>query len=329
LSVACASAQVNWFAKTNLMRYPAQMTIKVLDDDDHPIGGISVGASTFSKHIPGDNFGTDEHEIVTEVTDTNGVVTLAFSCITGEVAYSTRPFAGFYGNVGSQNFRFTGVTSGQWQPWNPTKEIHIKRILNPVPMYARRANEIKIPTKGELLGYDLMVGDWVAPYGKGETSDFILKYESKPEPKVPSRAYPPYDNALTVRFSNNGDGIQSFFAPQHSSSELRLPRQAPADGYESVLMKREYKEPGQSAYTDFREDQNYFFRVRTKKDAQGNIVRALYGKISGDFFVGGSDDNKLTFTYYLNPEPNSRNMEFDPKKNLSQNLKFMEGVRAP
>lgn len=33
--------------------------------------------------------------------------------------------------------------------------------------------------------------------------------------------------------------------------------------------------------------------------------------------------------YYLNPEPNLRNMEFDPKRNLMKNLKPLEGVDAP
>ena len=32
---------------------------------------------------------------------------------------------------------------------------------------------------------------------------------------------------------------------------------------------------------------------------------------------------------YLNPEPNSRNMEFDPKQNLFKNLPPLERVTAP
>lgn len=39
----------------------------------------------------------------------------------------------------------------------------------------------------------------------------------------------------------------------------------------------------------------------------GNIISAQYGKIYGDF---------LAFTYYLNPSPNDRNVEFDPDQNL-------------
>jgi len=191
-------------------------------------------------------------------------------------------------------------------------------------MYVRKVWENKIPVEGQAVGFDLMAGDWVAPYGKGETPDFLFNFESKPEPKVPSREFPPYDVTWSISFSNDGDGIQSADALPHG---FRVARQAPADGYEPKLAKHSYKEPGQPAHVDFLDGQSYFFRVRTKKDAQGNINSALYGKISGDF--RGGITGKLTFTYYLNPEPNSLNMEFDPSRNLSKNLKSLEAVSAP
>ena len=37
----------------------------------------------------------------------------------------------------------------------------------------------------------------------------------------------------------------------------------------------------------------------------------------------------MSFTYYLNPAPNDRNVEFDPKQNLFTNLKRTEQVTAP
>ena len=37
----------------------------------------------------------------------------------------------------------------------------------------------------------------------------------------------------------------------------------------------------------------------------------------------------LKFTYYLNPAPNDRNLEFDPKRNLFTNLSPREVVSAP
>ena len=43
----------------------------------------------------------------------------------------------------------------------------------------------------------------------------------------------------------------------------------------------------------------------------------------------GCTKRTLRFTYYLNPTPNDRNMEFDPKRNLFQNLKSTEQVNMP
>ena len=37
----------------------------------------------------------------------------------------------------------------------------------------------------------------------------------------------------------------------------------------------------------------------------------------------------MEFSYYLNPTPNDRNVEFDPKQNLLGGLKVGEGVTAP
>lgn len=61
-------------------------------------------------------------------------------------------------------------------------------------------------------------------------------------------------------------------------------------------------------------------RVRTKVNDRGDIVSAHYGKIYGDF---------MQFKYYLNPTINDRNVEFDPKQNLIEGLKFDEAVKAP
>jgi hypothetical protein len=70
---------------------------------------------------------------------------------------------------------------------------------------------------------------------------------------------------------------------------------------------------------------NYYFRVRTKTDAQGRIVSANYGKIYGDFFLDpanfdwGYYATLMLVDTYFNPTNNDRNVEFDLKKNLLQN----------
>ena len=76
----------------------------------------------------------------------------------------------------------------------------------------------------------------------------------------------------------------------------------------------------------------YFIRVRSVLDENGKLKSALYGKITDNFkfFAGTKAPHAgLGFTYYLNPTPNDRNVEFDPQKNLMKNLKPLEDVKEP
>jgi hypothetical protein len=106
-----------------------------------------------------------------------------------------------------------------------------------------------------------------------------------------------------------------------------MPHSATKEGYQSALTW---------SYHNFTETSEpasgYFFRVRTVLDSNGNVQSALYGKIQGDvkFYVGTKAPRAgIGFQYYLNPTPNSRNVEFDPKQNLLGGLKSFERVTAP
>jgi hypothetical protein len=301
----------------------AKITVHVTDESGVAVSNAQAVAQFQNALKPGEGQGTGRPTEVRGFTDTNGFCVLTGNGTDGSVGIGILKDGYYYGNA---EVAFTNGDHilNRWLPWNPTVEVTIQKKGVQVPMFARKVNEVKIPTGNQPVGFDLTVGDWVAPYGKGETSDFLFKFESKPKPEAPPREFPPYDVTLTVSFANIGDGIQSATALPRG---FRVARQSPADGYEPQLVKHSYKELGQPAHVDFLEGQNYFFRVRTKKDTQGSITSALYGKISGDF--RGGITGKLTFTYYLNPEPNSRNMEFDPNRNLFQNLPPLERVTAP
>jgi hypothetical protein len=238
-----------------------------------------------------------------------------------------RDVSGYYSTVG--NYQFTNAIDGKWQPWNPIIDMVVKPILNPIPMYARAVgaipNILKLPQQNTSIGFDLEAADFVIPYGKGTVPDFIFTLTTK----VPFVSYgQPFDISLNLSFSNKGDGIQSVIAPLRQGCDFRLPRYAPESGYQPTLVQETaIFSNGKSLNTQFNENQNYFFRVRTLLDEQGNVKSALYGKISGP--IQFRKNGRLQFTYYLNPTPNDRNMEFDPKKNLFTNLPILEQVTAP
>jgi hypothetical protein len=279
-----------------------KVTVRVTDDAGSPVPGAMVGIGYNSNGIPAG---------INGLTDTNGlfVANAKGSVIAG---YRVEKF-GYYPTA-IPGTRFTRYTDEKWQPWNPTVEITLKPTVRPVPMYAKRINQGP-PALNESIGFDLMVGDWVVPHGKGQRSDIIFKKDySETSSSV-------YHSKIQVSFPNPGDGIQSFQVdyPSNQGSALRSPYEAPESGYLPQLQREISAGNGPSKF-EYDENRNYFFRVRAVLDEKGNVTNALYGKIYGDF---------MQFVYYLNPTPNDRNIEFDPKQNLLKGLQPPDRAGAP
>ena len=70
---------------------------------------------------------------------------------------------------------FPGEKDGEWQPWNPVVTAVVRRIVNPIPMYAKRFDR-KIPVENSALGFDLTKGDWTPPYGAGQQADLVFSF---------------------------------------------------------------------------------------------------------------------------------------------------------
>jgi hypothetical protein len=300
-----------------------QMTFKVMAEYGAPIENATVSMTTLVRHEKGEGFGRDVHSSITAVTDTNGMATLYASTTSPIVGYGVRPLSGYYKTSGGE-YIFKAAKDGHWQPQSPIVEMVLRPILDPVPMYAKRVDtHIKKPSLK--YSYDLMAGDWVAPEGKGQTADLFFEVDGY------WKTNNDYDSTLTISFANPMDGIQPFTTVE--GSEFLSPRESPIDGYQDKIELRRVRKPGQLSpawIDDNQKRTNYFFRVRTVLDENGTIKSALYGKIYGGFKFGGAADNcYLTGDYYLNSELNSRNMEFDPKRNLFKDLKPMESVSAP
>ena len=237
---------------------------------------------------------------------------------------------GFY--QGGFSFKgFTGLKNGRWQPWDATYTTNLRLILNPIPLYAKRVRA-EMPVLGNPCGYDLEKGDWVAPYGKGLTSDLIFKVRRDFEDVFN------FTVEAEVTFAQTSDGLVRMFAPavgQYSS--FRWERFAPEAGYTAPHAirfinrdPRSGKNPELSFDMTKGHEQGYFFRVRTV-EKNGRIISANYGKITGDIGIDPRDSKTCTilFTYYLNPTTLDRNLEWDTKRNLITGLSREENPREP
>ena len=286
------------------------LTFKVIDDEGKPLVGMPVSAG-FS--------GSERQE---GRSDTNGQFVLKGTALIGLVQYGLRS-EGCYPSYGEFT-GFTAVKDRKLQPWNPVITTVVRRIVRPIPMYAKVV-ESDLPTTNAPSGFDLVAGDWVAPYGKGSKSDILFAIGER---RVSS--WTDFNGKLLVTFSNEKDGVQERDERAVGGSTFGWLYSAPVVGYEKKrevilgdVLGKGYFESNHTAAA--------YIRVRTVTNEVGHIVQANYGRIAGPmkFDVRDSPTGWIKFAYWLNPTPNDRNLEFDPKRNLFHNLKSTEQVNVP
>jgi len=280
-----------------------KVTFRIIDSKGKPVenANVNVAFSHSDSHVNDDVFD--------KPTDTNGLCMVSgisvdqmnFT-ITKPRHYKTEGQYWFYPGAGRS------IDNGRWQPWNPTNTVTLKERSNPVPMYANNV-EMPVPIRDVPVGFDLEIGDWVAPHGKGKESDLLLTYKAKVQD---------YWNGsleLAISCTNKLDGV--FRAQKDMGSDFHSVYKAPSGGYQSEIKFAFVTTTDKDLKVEKLGDTEYLiFRVRTVLDDKGNIVSARYGKIYGPIEFGVGKEHCVRFTYYFNPTANDRNLEFDLSRNL-------------
>jgi hypothetical protein len=318
LSVIACITVTSTAEETN--RSEARLTVRVVDEDARPLAGADVLVTFELPKYQRGIWGSSN--MLTKEGKSSEEGTFSVSAKTGNYAGYAAGAPGYYKSRGTVEFKID--KQGRLEPWNPTVILKLKKIVKPIPMYARRL-ETEIPLIDQAVGFDLIESDWVAPHGRGKSSDIMFRITKRVD------SFTDFGAELVVAFSNVGDGIALMPPSIKAGSELCSSHTGPDKGYASSLsfLQGNSKERGQYGMDDKAE--NYFFRVRTVLDERGDVVSALYGKIYGriEFFPVSYKAAKIRFTYYLNPVANDRNIESDPKQNLFTNLKDLEKPTAP
>jgi hypothetical protein len=304
----------------------ASFKVKVVDEGGLPVSNATVSAGFYRNPKPGYGAGMIQNQVFVGTTDTNGLCTVSGQCH-GSVGWNAIK-DGYYRSYWPRlTYRESSLT--RWEPWNQLFEITLRKIENPIAMYAKKLRGMPIPANGKELSYDLIQGDWLPPYGKGQTADILILVNYEFGGTLRYGRGRKLEASIRVSFPNKGDGYFRVLDLPGDGSVFHLPRYAPESGYTPILTLREY-ENDEENYVSQDERNNYFIRVRTKKDSEGNIVHALYGKIRGPIqFEFWPERAVFSMKYYLNPTPNDRNMEFDPKQNLFADLSLNERVNDP
>ena len=266
-------------------------------------------------------------------TDVNGFCRLRGRTNIGGAGVSVREAPpGFYRPRYGEGWSFRRKNLlGIWQPDNLVATIRLQRVERPIPLFVKRVAKVSrgeftadIFPKGEdTLRYDLLMGDWLAPVGTGRVADVTFTRHPREDLGEGVNGAdvrgPSYRDSMTVRFPGEGNGLVELHPPP--SYRLRI-RTAPEDGYRSEYLC--WRGTNRKLEDDSNYDENrcFCFRIRTRRDDRGRIVGAYYGKIYGDItfvyqfrpeFVPVAS---VCMSYYLNPTPLDRNLEWDRKTNL-------------
>ncbi len=318
INVSCGQKPSN--AKSNA-------TIKVTDIDGSPLSGIVVSGGYIDEVDHTQGFGRATFKSTEAITNHLGLASVSNRTRSRDVGFGVDKADGYYQDYGIK-FDYTSQSFGVWQPDNPTIEFKLKPIKNPIPLYAKHV-KVELPTTDEWYDFDFEMGDFVKPHGKGEKSDvqFLLQRRFV--------YYHDYESKLQIKFPNEKDGAALLeIEPAQKGSILKMPYLAPENGYSFPLIKEKFISPQNPMLETNVSDMNfYFIRVRSTVDQQGNLIRANYAKIHNDFVYDLINSKKnsaiLMFTYYYNPTPNDRNLEFDMKRNLFKNLTDSEAPLEP
>ena len=284
----------------------AKVTIRVVDEDNKGVNGALVKVGFLS------NLEKNKEWVVEGTANSEGKFTAEAK--TNGLVGAVITKDGYYESTA--DIPFTKKEGSRWLPWNVEVIVVLRRIGDPVPMYARNA-QIQIPQREKNFGFDLIRYDWVMPYGKGKNADFVFKitgsYTNEHD----------FTRTLTIATPNGCDGLQLVKEDTHYGSRLKLPRYAPETGYTKIVTKTITAVPSKPIETDSAEENNYVFRTRSQRD--GSTCKAMYGKIIGDFDFSAGEGKKasIRFRYYLNPDY-STNLEFNRNKNLFEGMTDLE-----
>ena len=222
---------------------------------------------------------------------------------------------------------------GVWQPDNLVVTIKLQRVEQPIPLFVKQifsrasdsvsSNYFDI-CKGKMQ-FDMVKGSFLPPIGKGEHADICFTRLEREDLGIGTnfngRTSLAYRDGMMVEFLGEWNGMVEM--PSKKTDGIKI-RTAPLDGYKADYLVTKGKDKSVTYFTSSNPDRNFAFRIRTKKDKNGKIVSAYYGKIYGDIEIKKPYTVEISvaapsFMYYLNPKSLDRNLEWDMKTNLCPN----------
>ena len=289
----------------------AKIILRCIDQN----GIIVTNANVSSALYPDGSF---ENAIVMNgTTDTNGCFVMEGKT-NGEYSFTLKK-DGFYKTHETKHLFLeptVSVSSGRWQPYGMTNTVILKRKINPVAMCAADFFDTRytlIPEVEKPLGFDLIVGDWIAPHGRGKIRDFDVTYIWDGSMGAD------YTGAeLILSFADPFSGARKI--PCDTYSSFKSPYHADTNAVYAQEIRFSFKHNAQGRWEDgqLKEDECLILRTRSRIDEDGHLIGVHYGKIYGPLRFGFSRKapGEMKIFHYFNPTENDANLEYDPNKTL-------------
>ncbi len=288
-------------------RYGATATFRltVVDDQGKPVPNVK-GSAGFWNHR------THTTDSFSSTSNEKGEITLSGRCFY-DGAFGLEK-EGYYKTTGRHKFSRASdddveetLFTRKWIP-DYVNTVVLKKTRNPIPMYSHLVDNKQIPAFETPLGFDLQVADWVKPHGEGVVPDVYITVNVTRVSFGRKTWLKP--TKVTFDFPNKYDGVQvhdaDYWSEFISSYSVDLTK---------PFQKQLVLHPGETDY-DWLDHRKYLvFRVRSETSSSGELVRCNYGKIYP--FIKFTDEEFIIKSIVFNPNPNDTNLEFDPKRNLT------------
>ena len=290
------------------------VTAHVKDTEGNPAAGAIVKIWTDKDRYQG-LARSPTYSYFEAVSDTNGMAVLTFPCHSQEFqccAYGENYYRENGGRVSVKatlNYATWAVTLLEH---NKEISFKLRRIRNPIPLcYARSTpGTFRLPKTSGEFGFDLLMDDWIAPYGDGKVADFYVQREAAPS-----------NDQITVNssiiFKGEGDGAY-IRKKVKTTSDFETDYEADTNGvYQTCFPLRRFPWPGNPKHTEsaiVKEDEYIVMRTRVEKNEKGEIIKAHYSTMHGPVHINKGFDWLI---YYVNPTPNDPNLEKGPKRNIN------------
>ena len=287
------------------------VTAHVKDDEGLPVSNATVKVWT-DKSRYGGWAKSSQYDYYTGITDANGTAKISFACYVAYFegcAYSDRHYREDCGYIMVKHIGHAD--------WSATLTEHskdisftLRRKKNPISLFYRQPSPfIKLPKDSGEFGFDLLMNDWIEPYGGGRSADFYVQREASP-----TNSEVTINCGIVFRGDGNGAYVRKKIK---TTSDFKTDYEADTNGtYQAYLPMRHYPAPSNPKYTYAaiaKEDEYIVMRTRVEKDEKGNIVKANYSAMLGTMQMY---QHFRQLGYVFNPTPNDPNLERDIEKSI-------------